>query len=95
MVGISELVSLSPRVDPVFNDLLNNIKKNDDSALRNTMLQVCSSSVCISTYSLSSGTVRCSGGRREKDHREAQGRDERDIGSPSEHSAGQQPTRGS
>lgn len=40
VMGISELAPLSPRVDPVFNDLLNNIKKNDDPALRNTMLQV-------------------------------------------------------
>ena len=38
--GLKELVPvLCPRVDSVFNELHNGIKKNDDAAIRNTYLQ--------------------------------------------------------
>lgn len=40
VIGIIELVELSPRVDPVFNEIHNGIKKNEDPALRNSLLQV-------------------------------------------------------
>ena len=50
VVGITELVVLSPQVDPVFNNIHNNIKKNEDPILRNTLLQVrcCSVNLRIS-----------------------------------------------
>ena len=48
VVGITELVVLSPRVDPVFNDIHNSIKKNEDPVLRNTLLQVSFYSVNLS-----------------------------------------------
>ncbi len=40
VTGVAELMKLSPRVDPVFNDIHNNIKKNEESSLRNSLLQV-------------------------------------------------------
>jgi hypothetical protein len=42
VIGIVELIVLSPRVDPVFNDIHNGIKKTEDPSLRNTFLQALS-----------------------------------------------------
>lgn len=43
VIGIIELVELSPRVDPVFNEIHSSIKKNEDPLLRNSLLEVTTS----------------------------------------------------
>ena len=43
VIGIIELVELSPRVDPVFNEIHSSIKKNEDPLLRNSLLEVANS----------------------------------------------------
>ena len=43
VIGIIELVELSPRVDPVFNEIHSSIKKNEDPLLRNSLLEVATS----------------------------------------------------
>lgn len=43
VIGIIELVELSPRVDPVFNEIHSSIKKNEDPLLRNSLLEVVTS----------------------------------------------------
>lgn len=40
VIGIIELVELSPRVDPVFNEIHSSIKKNEEPLLRNSLLEV-------------------------------------------------------
>ena len=57
MAGLRELVPLSPRVDPVFNELINGIKKNEEMAVRQTMLQA----LC--------GILESSGARASEKHR--------------------------
>ena len=50
IVGITELVVLSPRIEPLLDDIHNSIMKNEDPVLRNTLLQVncCSVNLSIS-----------------------------------------------
>jgi HEAT repeat protein len=57
VTGLTELVPLSIRVDPVFNELHNGVKKNEDPALRLTMLQALHD------------TVRAAGGRMSDKHK--------------------------
>jgi HEAT repeat protein len=57
VTGLTELLPLAVRVDPVFNDLHNGIKKNDDPALRLTVLQALH------------GAVKVAGGRMSEKHK--------------------------
>lgn len=55
--GLIELLPLSPRVDPVFNELHNGVKKSEDLGLRLTMLQA----LC--------GVIKVGGQRMSEKHR--------------------------
>ena len=57
VTGLIELLPLSPRVDPVFNDLHNGVKKSEDPGLRLTMLQALS------------GVIKAGGQRMSEKHR--------------------------
>lgn len=57
VTGLVELLPLSPRVDPVFNDLHNGVKKSEDPGLRLTMLQALS------------GVIKAGGQRMSEKHR--------------------------